>query len=108
LAVAMEGADLALTAISGASSLADARASLVQAIESGAKRVQGIVEKAIGSADVKFRGIDFSLAPYPEESRSIGAALEALGLAAVLTDAVDVAKFERTGFCWRMLPVLED
>lgn len=119
LAVAMEGADLALTAISGASSLADARASLVQAIESGAKRVQGIVEKAIGSADVKFRGIDFSLAPYPEESRSIGAALEALGLPAVgaqgslmaaafLTDAIDRAKFKRTGFCGLMLPVLED
>lgn len=119
IAVAMEGAGLALTAISGSSSLINARESLVRAIETGAQKVQTIVEKAVGSADVTFRGIDFSLAPYPEESRSIGAALEALGLttigaqgslmaSAFLTDAIDRASFDRTGFCGLMLPVLED
>jgi uncharacterized protein (UPF0210 family) len=67
----------------------------------------------------RFNGIDFSLAPFPEVSRSIGTALEALGprqagwhgslaSAAILTEAIDQADFPHTGFCGLMLPVLED
>ena len=69
--------------------------------------------------DARFAGIDFSFAPFPDEANSIGAALESMGLdragapgttvaAAVLTSALDRARFTRTGFSGLFLPVLED
>jgi hypothetical protein len=69
--------------------------------------------------DVRFAGIDFSLAPFPEEASSIGAAFERLGVdcfgasgslfvASVLTDSLRRARLPRCGFCGLMLPVLED
>jgi uncharacterized protein (UPF0210 family) len=68
---------------------------------------------------VAFGGLDFSLAPYPTADKSLGAALEALGVPAVgspgglfaaafITEAIDRARFPRTGFSGLMLPVLED
>ena len=84
-----------------------------------AERVETAIRRALDGSGVSFQGVDFSLAPYPEEARSIGAALERLGLpffggqgtlaaAAFVTDALDRARFTRTGFCGLMLPVLED
>ncbi|MGW8249703.1 MAG: DUF711 family protein, partial [Anaerolineales bacterium] len=68
---------------------------------------------------VRFGGLDFSLAPFPQEGLSLGAALESLGLpalgthgslaaAAFLADSVDRASFRKAGFSGLMLPVLED
>ena len=68
---------------------------------------------------MKFTGIDYSLAPFPENELSIGGALENLGLkeigqhgslaaAAFLADTIDQANIQRTGFSGLMLPVLED
>jgi uncharacterized protein len=67
----------------------------------------------------QFAGIDFSLATFPHERRSLGAAFERMGVpragmhgslaaAAILTDAVDRARFHRAGFSGLMLPLLED
>ena len=67
----------------------------------------------------RFAGIDFSLAPFPEEARSIGTAMERLGVerfgasgtlfaAAFLTDCLRRARYPRCGFNGLMLPVLED
>jgi len=66
-----------------------------------------------------FGGIDFSLAPFPDEAISLGLALERLGVsatgmhgslaaAAIITDTLDRARFPRAGFSGLMLPVLED
>jgi hypothetical protein len=63
--------------------------------------------------------VDFSLAPFPAESQSLGAAFERLGVpaiglhgslaaAAILTEAISRADFPRTGFSGLMMPVLED
>jgi len=68
---------------------------------------------------VYFAGCDWSLAPHPDVSRSIGGAIEALSgvpfgtwgtLAAVrqLTDAIRAARVTQLGFSGVMLPVLED
>lgn len=119
VAVATESADLAVAAVSGSVTLSEARDALIQAIEAEAGRIQSLVQQALEPFGFAFQGIDFSLAPFPEEARSIGAALERLGLPAVgsqgsllaaafLTDALDRAQFTRTGFCGLMLPVLED
>ncbi len=66
-----------------------------------------------------FSGIDFSLAPYPTKEASLGAALEALGLAwlgapgslfaaAFMAEAIGRARFPRVGFSGVFLPILED
>lgn len=118
-ALALEAADVALNAIRGASSLQEARKNLQEAIESKAKTLQDEAGELAREHDIKFAGIDFSLAPFPEQPRSLAGALEALGLghagapgsifaAAFITEAIDRAQFQRCGFSGLMLPVLED
>ena len=119
VALALEAADVAVTAFENAETAADARAALVQALESHGTRLADLVSRAAGQHGGHFLGLDFSLAPYPDEATSLGAALERLGVAALgahgslaaaafLADALDRAAFPRTGFNGLMLPVLED
>ena len=118
-ALATEAADLAVAAFSGASSLQEARDSLVDSIEAHAQVLASISQKIEEQSKLKFRGIDFSLAPFPSEERSLGAALERLGVpalgihgslaaASILADTIDRANFPRAGFSGLLLPVLED
>ena len=78
-AIATEAADLAVTAFEAAGSLQEARENLVQAIEESVACLMPAAESLAAQYDLEFGGIDFSLSPYPEKERSIGAALEALG-----------------------------
>src|SRR5690606_18607517 len=114
-----EGADLALQAISGASSLAEARGRLVAAIEEAAQGLVAAAEALAEEQGIAFAGLDFSLAPYPEEARSLAGAIEALGVpwvgasgslfaAAFIAEAIGRADFPLCGFSGLMLPVLED
>jgi uncharacterized protein (UPF0210 family) len=118
-AIAMEAADMALKAIEGAQTINEARRSIVSTIESESALIAHVSEELAHAFDLSFAGIDFSLAPYPERSRSLGSALEALGIssmgapgglfsAAFLADALDRAQFPRAGFNGLMMPVLED
>jgi hypothetical protein len=118
-AVATEAADLAVTAFSDGISIRAAVRLLIEAIEGHASVIARVAQSIAGQSEVRFRGIDFSLAPFPEESRSLGAALRALGVpatgklgfiagSAIMADCIDQADFERTGFCGLFLPVLED
>jgi uncharacterized protein (UPF0210 family) len=119
IAIATESADLAVESLIEARSLSIARRRLVSVIENHAASIQGIAERATAKHETQFLGIDFSMAPYPEEARSIGSALKALGIPTVglsgtaagvafLADCLDRAQFKRTGFCGMFLPVLED
>lgn len=119
LAVAMEAADLAVEAFSEAESLQEARNNLIERVEETAASIEEAMLNTLDGRNCVFTGIDFSLAPYPEQARSIGHALEQLGLrafgepgtlaaAAWLTDTLDRASFSYTGFNGLMLPVLED
>lgn len=118
-ALALEAADVALKAIQNAGSLQEARDNLQQAIESAAGALQEEAGDLARKHDIQFAGIDFSLAPFPDQPRSLAGALEALGLghagapgsvfaAAFITEAIDRAQFQRCGFSGLMLPVLED
>ncbi len=118
-ALALEAADLAVEAFEGATSLAGARASLLAAMQEHAAALSGVAEILTNRFEIRFGGLDYSLAPYPEDARSLGKALEALGLpslgkhgslaaAAFLAEAIDRAEFPRTGFSGLMLPILED
>ncbi len=119
LAVATESADLAVAAFSQAGSLEEARSRLITAVESAAGQIAALIRPLAARHRIRFVGIDFSLAPFPEEMRSIGAAVERLGVerfgapgtlfaASLLTDCLRRASFPRCGFSGLMLPLLED
>jgi uncharacterized protein (UPF0210 family) len=118
-ALALQAADLAVSAFSRATSLAQARSELVQAMELHAGSLETVARRLENRLGARFAGIDYSLAPFPQEALSLGTALESLGLpglglhgslaaAAFLADAMDRANYHRAGFSGLMLPVLED
>ena len=118
-ALATESADLAVVACSGADSLQTAHDALIAALEEHGDRMVAVAEPFSVEHNLPFKGIDFSLAPFPEDACSIGGALESLSgqplgasgslaAAAVLTDALDRACYPHAGFCGMMMPVLED
>jgi uncharacterized protein (UPF0210 family) len=119
LAIAVEAADLAVTAFSQDGALDDARKRLVSAVEEGARRVDDLVRPLTERRGCRFVGLDFSLAPFPEAARSVGQAVEHLGIdrfgaagtlfaASFLTDCLRRAHYQKCGFNGLMLPVLED
>jgi uncharacterized protein (UPF0210 family) len=118
-AIATEAADLALSAISQARSFKEACKRLIGAIESTANHILGIIDVLVDDHQIRFEGIDFSLAPFPSRARSIGAAIENLGVDAFggsgtlfatsfLTNCIRQADIPHTGFSGVMLPILED
>jgi uncharacterized protein len=118
-ALALEAADLAVSAFTGAESLESARLGLIERIETHAQALEAVGEQLARAYQIEFKGLDFTLAPFPEPDKSLGNALEQLGLpaiglsgslaaAAFLTDTLDRASFKRTGFNGLMLPLLED
>jgi uncharacterized protein (UPF0210 family) len=113
--IATESADLAVQAFENARTIEEGQGNLVGEIEKHGKKLAEIAR----SLKVKFYGIDFSLAPFPDDAHSLGNAVEKMGIskiglhgslaaAAILTDAVDRADFPHTGFSGFMQPVLED
>ena len=117
-ALALECADLAVDALAGARDFDEARDRLVGALEAETARMERAAARleAHGAA---FHGMDISLAPFPEEARSIAGAMERLGVgafgghgtlfaAAFLTDTLRRARIRTCGFSGLMLPLLED
>ncbi len=118
-AIATEGATLAVEAFTRAESLDDARSNLMNAIERAAQKIAEIAQGLAKRFLFDFKGIDFSMAPFPDDAHSIGAAIEKLTGAkfgehgtlfasAFITDCIRRANFPRVGFSGLMLPVLED
>ena len=118
-AAAVQGADLAVKAFQQAESLSRARSLLENSLAEEGQRIARAAGELSAAVGIPFGGIDFSLAPFPEKEKSLGTALEALGIprlgdhgstaaAAFLADTVDRADFPRTGFSGLMIPVLED
>jgi uncharacterized protein (UPF0210 family) len=117
-ALAIEAADLAIQAFDGALSPDEARQTLTHLIEDAARQLCTVAEKLSAEHGVTFGGHDFSLAPYPGESMSLGAGMERLGAtvggagmvaaASLVMNAIEAADFPRCGFSGLMLPVLED
>ena len=118
-ALALEAADLAVLAFSQAKSLAEARGLLIETIETHANQLTETAQTLAQAYQMEFKGLDFTLAPFPDFDSSLGYALERLGLpamglsgslaaAAFLTDTLDRADYQRIGFNGLMLPLLED
>jgi uncharacterized protein (UPF0210 family) len=117
--IATESADLAVEAFDGAADVAQARDRLRLAVERTAHAIEEVSAELAAESGMQFRGIDFSLAPYPEMARSIGSAIERLGVSAfgssgtlfavaLMTRVLREARYQRCGFSGIMLPVLED
>jgi uncharacterized protein (UPF0210 family) len=116
-AIATEAADLAVEAFSNEKTLEEGRRLLIAEIEKHGRAIAKVAATQLWH--VKFGGIDFSLAPFPDDAHSLGGAVEKMGVpkiglhgslaaAAILTEAVDRADFPHTGFSGFMQPVLED
>ena len=108
-ALAMEAADVAVRAFERNETIEAGRNALIAELEENAQKLAKIADILKFKYLVKFGGIDYSLAPFPEESRSLGAAFERMGVpkvglhgslaaAAILTEAIDRARFPRAGF----------
>jgi len=117
--IATEAADLAVKAFTDARTVTDGQRTLAAEIEKRAKELALVGDALNHRFSIVFGGIDFSLAPFPSEAISIGAAMERMGVpraglhgslaaAAILTEIIERARFPGTGFSGLMLPVLED
>lgn len=117
-AIATESADLAVGAFENAKTIEEGRNNLIRTIEEHGRKLAEISNSPISNVP-KFLGIDFSLAPFPDDAHSLGNAVEKMGIprigmhgslaaAAILTKAIERADFPHTGFSGFMQPVLED
>ncbi|MEX2143991.1 MAG: DUF711 family protein [Anaerolineales bacterium] len=118
-AIATQAADLAVAAFADAVSIAQGSRVLTQSIQKHAQVMASLALRLARKHKISFGGIDFSLAPFPSERESLGTAFESMGLpavglqgslaaAAILTQAIDAARFPRAGFNGLLLPPLED
>jgi len=119
-AIAVESADLAVDAFSSGETLDVQRSTLISEITKHGQAIAKVAQSLVTNYQLPaFKGIDFSLAPFPDDAHSLGGAVEAMGVtkiglhgslaaAAILTEAVDRADFPHTGFSGFMQPVLED
>ncbi|MBE0684983.1 MAG: DUF711 family protein [Anaerolineaceae bacterium] len=119
ISIAVEGADEVIHAFSSAKNLLEARKILLENLERHANQLGLIFSELLADQKVVFQGFDFSVAPFPKDSCSLGAAMESLGVsslgkhgslaaAAFLADTLDRGNWARCGFNGLMLPLLED
>ena len=117
--LALEAADLAVEAFTDAATIDEAQRRLIDAMEAACGPVQRLGEELERQHDVRFWGMDISLAPFPDAARSIAGAFERLGVdifgahgtlfaAALTTDALRRVRVRTCGFSGLMLPLLED
>jgi uncharacterized protein (UPF0210 family) len=118
-AIGTEAADLAVQAFGGGQTIVEGRRALVAEIEKHGRQLENISSTLKFRFGLGFGGIDFSLAPFPDDAHSLGAAVEHMGVpkvglhgslaaSAIMTEAIERANFYRAGFSGFMQPVLED
>lgn len=118
-AIATEAADLAVSATQNTNTLEKMQNLLTRAIQSQATKMDAVVDALVDEHNIAFGGYDFSLAPFPDEAISIGAAMEHLGVeafgghgtlfaTAFFTNIIKAANPHPVGYNGVMLPVLED
>jgi len=118
-ALAIESASLAVTAFQSAETLETGLVKLRETIESHASALTTISENLTQKTGIPFSGIDFSLAPFPDTTSSLGTAIEAMGIphigqhgspaaAAILAATLDQADLPRAGFSGLLFAQLED
>lgn len=119
ISIAIECADAVLDAFSAKHSLEACRQHLLDSLTQTASDLGEIIQPILAGFGIKFKGFDFSPAPFPGDWCSLGAAAERLGLAhiggigslaavAFIADTLDRGSWRKAGFNGMMLPLLED
>lgn len=119
ISLAIECADVALSAFDSATDVDSARRHLLDKLEEAARQITAVFKSLPESSEIDFLGFDFSPAPFPEDWCSLGGAIEKIGLehiggfgslgaVAIIADTLDRGNWQRAGFNGMMLPVLED
>ena len=104
-----------MDAFDGQRTVDEGRKKLIKSLESHGKKLTQVAD----SLNHRFLGLDFSLAPFPDDAISLGGAMEGFGIpkvgqhgslaaAAILAESIQRADFPHTGFNGMMMPVLED
>jgi uncharacterized protein (UPF0210 family) len=117
--LALEMADEVIDAIEKSNSLKEAQFNLLSKFNDIYDEVTIIGERVGRNFDIEFKGIDFSPAPFPEEDKSIGTAIEKLGIEyfgamgtltgiALIENSMPVDKEKVIGFSGFFQPILED
>lgn len=117
--LALEMADEVVSAIEKSDSLKEAQFNLLSRFNQIYDDTTKICEKIGRNFNVEFKGIDFSPAPFPEVDKSIGTAIEKLGIeyfgangtltgVALIKNAIPINKEKVIGFSGFFQPVLED
>ncbi len=117
--LALEMADEVVSAIEKSDSLKEAQFNLLSRFNQIYDDTTKICEKIGRNFNVEFKGIDFSPAPFPEVDKSIGTAIEKLGIeyfgangtltgVALIKNAMPINKEKVIGFSGFFQPVLED
>jgi len=116
--LAIECADVFLSAFQSDAPLDQQRRNLLASLEGFAATLAGVLSPLAEGYDLDFKGYDFSPAPYPEPGCSLGGAIEALGTglgrhgsvaaAAVIADTLNQGAWKHAGYNGLMLPVMED
>ncbi|MFW9880281.1 MAG: DUF711 family protein [Candidatus Thorarchaeota archaeon] len=117
--LALEMADEVIHVFEESDTLKDAQLNLVAKFNEIYDNLTKIAEKVARNYDIEFKGIDFSPAPYPTIDKSIGTAIEKLGIeyfgangtltaVALIKNSIPINKEKVIGFSGFMQPVLED
>ncbi|MFW9822964.1 MAG: DUF711 family protein, partial [Candidatus Thorarchaeota archaeon] len=117
--LALEMADEVVGAIEKSESIRDAQFNILSRFNQIYDEVSKICEKLGRTYNVEFKGIDYSPAPFPEVDKSIGTAIEKLGIeyfgahgtltgVALIKNSIPVNKEKVIGFSGFFQPVLED
>ncbi|MFX1501874.1 MAG: DUF711 family protein [Promethearchaeota archaeon] len=117
--IGLEMADEVIEALEGSKSFKDAQLNMLAKFNEIYDNLSKIVEKASRNYNIEFKGIDFSPAPYPTIEKSIGTAIEKLGIeyfgangtltgVALIKNSIPIDKEKVIGFSGFMQPVLED
>jgi uncharacterized protein (UPF0210 family) len=117
--LALEMADEVIKVIEASNSLKEAQFNLLAKFNEIYDNLTGIAEKVARNFDIEFKGIDFTPAPYPMVDKSIGTAIEKLGIdyfgangtltaVALIRNSIPIGKEKVIGFSGFMQPVLED
>jgi uncharacterized protein (UPF0210 family) len=117
--VGLECSDLAMKAFSRSKNLLEAEKNLGSIFEEELKKIQDIADRISENQNIKFAGIDVSLAPSLDENVSIAFAYEKLNLgkfgqpgtlviSALITRVLKNLSVKKCGYSGLMLPVCED
>ncbi|MFW9989606.1 MAG: DUF711 family protein [Candidatus Odinarchaeota archaeon] len=117
--IALEMADEVINVVEESKTLEQAQLNMLARFNEIYDNLSKIAEKVSKNFNIDFKGIDFSPAPYPLADKSIGTAIEKLGIeyfgangtltaVALIKNSIPIKKEKVIGFSGFMQPVLED